>query len=119
MELECEKVDEMFKVANEATARRFVLPLNVDNAMEGKNLVKIENCTATASIRKTSDTKPTVHLEAQHFTNDWMELPRINYQYNAKKYNYFYGLSSFNKKAWTSFQPDAVNDFINENILTF
>lgn len=110
MNLESSKVKEMSNIANEATARRFVLPLNVDNATENDNLVTLENCTASAVLRKRSGTKPKIFLSPQHLTKDWMELPRINYHYNAEKYNYFYGISSLTDKTWTTPEPDSVNN---------
>lgn len=109
--LEGAKVNEKSNVVNEASARRFVLPLNIDNTTNDENLVKLENCKATATIREFSGTKPTIYLEPQHLTSDWLELPRINYQYNGRKYDYFYGVSSLYKKTWTSPEPDSVNSF--------
>jgi len=82
------------------SARRYVLPLNVESAQPGENLVK-SNTTATASLRK--GTTSTVDLTAHHFTKYMFELPRINYKYNGKKYNYFYGV--------TQTKPDSTYEF--------
>lgn len=92
----------------EASARRFVLPLKVHKSETGQNLVTVKDCTATATVRENVGVKPKVFLEPQHLTNDWIELPRINYHYNAAKYNYFYSISSLNERSWTTPEPDSV-----------
>lgn len=91
------------------SARRFVLPLKVENSTNNGNLVTLKDCKATATVKQNSGAKPKVFLEPQHLTKDWMELPRINYQYNGEKYNYFYSISSLPDKSWTIGVPDSVN----------
>lgn len=108
MSLESSKINESSNIANEATARRFVLPLQIENAAASTNLVTLKDCKATATVRQNSGTKPKVFLEPQHLTKDWMELPRINYHYNTDKYNYFYCISSLHYKSWTTPEPDSV-----------
>jgi carotenoid cleavage dioxygenase-like enzyme len=46
--------------------------------------------TATAALR--TEKSNIVDLVPQHLTENDMELPRINYKYNGKDYQYFYGL---------------------------
>lgn len=46
--------------------------------------------TATAALRK--EKSNIVDLVPQHLTENNVELPRINYKYNGKNYQYFYGL---------------------------
>lgn len=46
--------------------------------------------TATAELRK--EKSNIVDLVPQHLTENNVELPRINYKYNGKNYQYFYGL---------------------------
>jgi len=58
----------------------------------GENLVEIENIEATAVLRKGSES--IIDLTPHHMLTEWLELPRINYKYNGKKYNYFYGIGS-------------------------
>ncbi len=115
MSLESSKVNETSNIANEATARRFVLPLKVDSAEDNRNLVTLPDCKATATVLNNPGTKPKVFLTPQHLTKDWMELPRINYHYNANKYNFFYSISNFTEKTWTTPEPDSVSK-INENV---
>jgi len=71
------------------SARRYVLPLNIESANPGENLVKTKT-DATATLR--SGTKDTVDLTPHKLTEGVSELPRINYSRNGKKYSYFYGL---------------------------
>lgn len=109
MSLESAKVNERSNFGSEATARRFVIPLSVDNAAVSQNLVTLKDCTATATLQANSGTKAKVFLKPQHLTKDWMELPRINYQYNAGKYNFFYSISNLVEKTWTTPEPDSVD----------
>ncbi|XP_046576703.1 beta,beta-carotene 15,15'-dioxygenase-like [Haliotis rubra] len=75
-----------------ATVRRYVLPLDVEKAESGKNLVTLADTTATAvkqadgSILCTPD-----YITGDASNGIRMDLPRINYSYNAKKYRYCYG----------------------------
>lgn len=102
-------INETSNIANESTARRYVLPLSVDTSSDNQNLVTLNNSKATATIVKGSGTKPKVFLSPQHLTKEWIELPRINYQYNADKYNYFYGITGIGEKTWSTPEPDSVN----------
>ncbi|XP_033896487.1 beta,beta-carotene 15,15'-dioxygenase [Acipenser ruthenus] len=66
--------------------KRYVLPLHsAKDAEIGKNMVKLESTTATAVKNKEGSLccQPEIHCEG-------MELPRINYNYNGKKYRYVY-----------------------------
>ncbi|KAG8563190.1 hypothetical protein GDO81_015967 [Engystomops pustulosus] len=67
------------------TCKRFVVPLQIDKKAEvGVNLVKIPT-TATAVKDKDGEIfcQPEILCEG-------IELPRINYDYNGKKYRYVY-----------------------------
>jgi len=57
-------------------------------------LVELAGTNATAVLRP--GTQSVVDLTPHHIVNEWMELTRINYNYNTKKYNYFYGLGTTN-----------------------
>lgn len=109
MSVASSRANETSSIANEATARRFVLPLNIDNANGSQNLISLKDCTATATLRKNSGSKPKLFLKPQHLTKDWMELPRINYNFNTDKYNYFYCISGLHKTLWTTPEPHSVN----------
>ncbi|XP_053305117.1 beta,beta-carotene 15,15'-dioxygenase isoform X2 [Spea bombifrons] len=68
------------------TCMRYVIPLQPDkNAEEGANLVKLPSTTASAA--KDKDGNISCHPE---LLCEGIELPRINYNYNAKKYRYVY-----------------------------
>ncbi|XP_054479644.1 beta,beta-carotene 15,15'-dioxygenase [Anoplopoma fimbria] len=67
--------------------QRFVLPLDVHkDAPRGSNLVTLTDTTAQAVMQEDGSVycKPETLFEG-------MELPGINYNFNAKKYRYFYG----------------------------
>lgn len=108
LSLDVSKTDETSNTANESSARRFVLPLNINTTSDNQNLVTLRGCRSTATIVKSSGTKPKVYLSPQHLTKEWIDLPRINYHYNAHKYNYMYGISSCDKN-WSTPEPDKVN----------
>ncbi|KAJ6633290.1 Retinoid isomerohydrolase, partial [Pseudolycoriella hygida] len=93
---------------HEANARRFVLPLKIDRATTGKNLVTLKDCKATAILQKDTGSTPKLFLEAQDLTKKYVELPRINYKYNGRKYNYFYGIANQEDEVWTSPIPDSL-----------
>ncbi|GFO41128.1 beta,beta-carotene 15,15'-monooxygenase [Plakobranchus ocellatus] len=93
---------------------RFVLPLHIEGAQEGQNLVTLPNTTATAVLEKGS--KTTLLITPETFEgNHMVELPQINYDYNARKYRYFYGSAAFiqNKKQLSKF------DLFEKRVLTF
>jgi carotenoid cleavage dioxygenase-like enzyme len=107
--LENDFVNKTSNTANEATARRFVLPLNVSGtAPGGQNLVTLKDSQAKATLKGKSNGKPFVFCEPQHLTKGWMELPRINYHRNAKSYNFFYAISSPKSKNWATVEPDTL-----------
>ncbi|KAM3584931.1 uncharacterized protein V6R79_002897 [Siganus canaliculatus] len=67
--------------------QRFVLPLAVDpDAAKGANLVTLTDTTARAVLQEDGSVycQPDTLFEG-------LELPGINYRFNAKKYRYFYG----------------------------
>lgn len=66
---------------------RFVLPLNISKETErGVNLVSLSDTSARAELQDDGSVYCTPDTI---FTG--MELPRINYNYNTKKYRYVYG----------------------------
>nr|XP_060644458.1 beta,beta-carotene 15,15'-dioxygenase [Anolis sagrei ordinatus] len=68
------------------SCKRFVLPLQCDQDSEiGSNLVKLPSTTATALKEKDGSIccQPEILCEG-------IELPRINYDYNGKKYRYIF-----------------------------
>ncbi|XP_072306089.1 beta,beta-carotene 15,15'-dioxygenase [Eucyclogobius newberryi] len=66
---------------------RFVLPLNISTESERKvNLVTLKNTSATAVIQGDGSVYCTPDTIFQG-----LELPRINYNFNTKKYRYVYG----------------------------
>ncbi|XP_075950997.1 beta,beta-carotene 15,15'-dioxygenase [Anarhichas minor] len=67
--------------------QRFVLPLDVHkDAPRGSNLVSLADTTAQAVMREDGS----VYCQPETLF-DGLELPGINYNFNAKKYRYFYG----------------------------
>ncbi|MEE6499914.1 hypothetical protein FKM82_003635 [Ascaphus truei] len=74
------------KMTSVPFCKRFVLPLHIDKDAEvGANLVTLTLTTANALKEKDGDIfcHPEVLCEG-------VELPRINYDYNGKKYRYIY-----------------------------
>ncbi|XP_041446089.1 beta,beta-carotene 15,15'-dioxygenase isoform X2 [Xenopus laevis] len=66
--------------------KRFVIPLQCEKAVnEGVNLVRIPMTTAKARKDENGD----IYCEPEN-TCEGIELPRINYEYNGKKYRYVY-----------------------------
>lgn len=78
---------ETFNKALQARARRYVLPLNVKNAPGEKNLVKLSGTKCQASKKKCG----AIHCIPEELSEHSMEMPRINYRLNGKKYRYSYG----------------------------
>nr|XP_055196830.1 retinoid isomerohydrolase isoform X2 [Nyctereutes procyonoides] len=87
-----EEVKKNARKAPQPEVRRYVLPLNIDKADTGKNLVTLPNTTATATL--CSD--ETIWLEPEVLFSgprQAFEFPQINYQrYGGKPYTYAYGL---------------------------
>ncbi|XP_068165729.1 beta,beta-carotene 15,15'-dioxygenase [Antennarius striatus] len=83
-------------------SQRFVLPLNVDKkSPPGSNLVTLTDTTAEAVMQENGSVycKPDILFEG-------LELPGINYDFNATKYRYFYG----SKVEWSTF-PNKIAKF--------
>ncbi|XP_046357914.2 beta,beta-carotene 15,15'-dioxygenase-like [Haliotis rufescens] len=83
-----------------AKVRRYVLPLDVAKAESGKNLVTLSDTSATAVKQPDGS----IFCTPDYITGDsskavLMELPRINYAYNTKKYRYVYGTEFLTDKA--------------------
>ncbi|XP_047468958.1 carotenoid-cleaving dioxygenase, mitochondrial-like [Penaeus chinensis] len=81
------KPSETFNKALQATPRRYVLPLNVEHSNSGKNLVTLASTKCTA-IR---DKSGAIYCRPEDLSQHCMEMPRINYKFNGKKYRYSYG----------------------------
>ncbi|XP_061897364.1 beta,beta-carotene 15,15'-dioxygenase isoform X1 [Entelurus aequoreus] len=82
--------------------QRFILPLNVNkDSPKGVNLVTLANTTAKAIMKDDGAIycEPDVLFEG-------LELPNINYKFNAKKYRYFYG----SRVDWSP-QPNKIIKF--------
>ncbi|XP_054632134.1 beta,beta-carotene 15,15'-dioxygenase isoform X2 [Dunckerocampus dactyliophorus] len=82
--------------------QRFVLPLNVSKETpKGVNLVTLEDTTAKAIMKDDG----AIHCEPDPLF-EGLELPNINYKFNAKKYRYFYG----SRVDWSP-QPNKIIKF--------
>ncbi|GFO41127.1 retinoid isomerohydrolase, partial [Plakobranchus ocellatus] len=93
---------------------RFVLPLSIEGAEAGKNLVTLPNTTATATLREGSKTVVSVTPE---IIKDGMtaDFPGINYSYNGMKYRYCYtctALATINRNL-------AKFDLVEKRVLTY
>lgn len=78
--------------APQPEVRRYVLPLHLEEAEFGKNLVRVQHTTATATLRHDG----TVWLEPEVLFSgprQAFDFPQINYKRcNGKNYTYAYGL---------------------------
>ncbi|XP_076143131.1 beta,beta-carotene 15,15'-dioxygenase [Alosa pseudoharengus] len=82
-----EKFIESHKIFSPPVCQRFALPITVEkDTPVGTNLVTLEDTTAKAVMQKDCSVfcSPDLLLVG-------LELPQINYKFNAKKYRYFYG----------------------------
>ncbi|CAG7731600.1 unnamed protein product [Allacma fusca] len=84
-----------------ATTRRYILPLNVEDAVSDQNLVTVQDSKAKAFLNGSVDGKPRIFCTPHHLTDGWVELPRINYRFNGEKFNYFYGVYASKGSGWT------------------
>ncbi|XP_036399834.1 beta-carotene oxygenase 1, like [Megalops cyprinoides] len=87
MQQNVEEFMEANKTSSPPICQRFVLPLDLDkDAPAGTNQVKLTDTTATAVVQKDGSVycQPDTLFEG-------LELPGINYKFNARKYRYFYG----------------------------
>ncbi|XP_076031464.1 carotenoid-cleaving dioxygenase, mitochondrial-like [Oratosquilla oratoria] len=78
---------EAFNKALQAIPRRYVLPLNVENAECGKNLITLPTTKCKATKLKSGN----IFCEPERIADILTEMPRINYRLNGKRYEYFYG----------------------------
>ncbi|XP_003917276.2 beta,beta-carotene 15,15'-dioxygenase [Papio anubis] len=68
------------------TLRRFAVPLHADkNAEVGSNLIKVASTTATALKEEDGQ----VYCQPE-FLYEGLELPRVNYAHNGKRYRYVF-----------------------------
>ncbi|KAK7083821.1 Beta,beta-carotene 9',10'-oxygenase [Halocaridina rubra] len=70
------------------THRRFVLPLDVDNAPEDTNLVKLPGTKSNAYKQHNG----CIEVSYEELSDIYFDLPRINYRLNGKEYTYVYGV---------------------------
>ncbi|XP_022076751.2 beta,beta-carotene 15,15'-dioxygenase [Acanthochromis polyacanthus] len=87
MKQETDSFIETHKSFSQPICQRFVLPLNVDKeSPRGSNLVTLKDTSAQAVIQENGSVycQPDTLFEG-------LELPGINYNFNARKYRYFYG----------------------------
>eukprot|EP00095_Tigriopus_kingsejongensis_P002424 maker-scaffold386_size188734-snap-gene-0.22 protein:Tk02424 transcript:maker-scaffold386_size188734-snap-gene-0.22-mRNA-1 annotation:"-carotene -monooxygenase-like" len=68
---------------------RFILPLSIpEGAKSGDNLVTLKDTKCTAKMETSSLLKVT----EEKISGPNMEMPRINYSFNSKKYRFFYSV---------------------------
>ncbi|KAM9328505.1 beta,beta-carotene 15,15'-dioxygenase [Pholidichthys leucotaenia] len=82
--------------------QRFIVPLNLHKECpRGTNLVTLTNTTATAVMQEDGSVycQPDTLFEG-------LELPGINYNFNAQKYRYFYG----SRLEWSPY-PNKITKF--------
>uniref|UniRef100_A0A8C0JPF9 Beta-carotene oxygenase 1 n=1 Tax=Canis lupus dingo TaxID=286419 RepID=A0A8C0JPF9_CANLU len=78
--------EENSRLTSIPTLRRFAVPLNVDkNAEVGSNLIKLASTTARALKEKDDQ----VYCQPE-LLYEGLELPRINYAHNGKRYRYIF-----------------------------
>ncbi|CAL1527258.1 unnamed protein product [Lymnaea stagnalis] len=95
------------------TFGRFVLPLSLDKAEPGKNLVTLSNTNASAVLREKGKNIVDVRRDTSFDDTVYFDLPRINYDYNGLKYRYTYGSSIFNTSlARVSLKIDVLVTFL-------
>lgn len=78
------------------TFGRFVLPLSLDKAEPGQNLVTLPNTNASAVMREKGKNVVDLRRDTSFDDTVYFDLPRINYNYNGLKYRYTYGTSTLN-----------------------
>ncbi|KAH0618514.1 hypothetical protein JD844_017794 [Phrynosoma platyrhinos] len=87
-----EEVKKNAQKAPQPEVRRYVLPLNIEKADTGKNLITLPNTTATAIL----NSDETIWLEPEVIFSgprQAFEFPQINYtKYSGKPYTFAYGL---------------------------
>ena len=100
--------------------KSLVNQVHLQGAVPGQNLVTLADTTARATvIQAESKTNPaTVHLEPEHLSTATMELPRINYKYNGRPYNFFYGVGADPENRLSVLDPDRVSSLML-SLLTF
>ncbi|RUS71153.1 hypothetical protein EGW08_021079 [Elysia chlorotica] len=94
---------------------RFVLPLKLEGAEPGKNLVTLPNTSATAVLAEKSN-KPVVKLTPETFEENLpIEMPRINESYDGVKHRYSYATTFY----YCSHSRLAKFDLEEKKVLTF
>uniref|UniRef100_A0A8C7E6P4 Retinoid isomerohydrolase n=1 Tax=Naja naja TaxID=35670 RepID=A0A8C7E6P4_NAJNA len=87
-----EEVKKNAQKAPQPEVRRYVLPLDIEKADTGKNLITLPNTTATAILHSDD----TIWLDPEVIFSgprQAFEFPQINYaKYSGKPYTYAYGL---------------------------
>ncbi|EPY81799.1 beta,beta-carotene 15,15-monooxygenase [Camelus ferus] len=93
------------------TLKRFAVPLHVDkNAEVGSNLIKLPSTTARALKEKDDQVycQPELLLEG-------LELPRINYAHNGKRYRYVFAA----EVQWSPIPTKGISTLSNPSITRF
>ena len=84
----------IFESTTKSKPTRYVLPVgNLKEMKKDENLVKLENCQATAILNG----KGVFELTGQSLGEPGFEMPTINPKYIGKEYNYIYGTGFLEK----------------------
>ncbi|XP_045583182.1 beta,beta-carotene 15,15'-dioxygenase [Procambarus clarkii] len=83
-----EKPEFECSAATMPTHRRYVLPLNLEDAEENTNLVTLKGSKCSA-LRRTDGR---IQVQGHIISKQFFDLPRINYRHNGKEYTYAYGV---------------------------
>ncbi|CAL4145028.1 unnamed protein product [Meganyctiphanes norvegica] len=87
-------VGETQDYAMDGLPQRYVLPMNYKEAPVDTNLINLKDSKARAVKTKSGK----IHCYHEAIAEGRLEMPRINYKYNAKKYQYIYGFIADNGK---------------------
>ncbi|KAJ8785863.1 hypothetical protein J1605_006823 [Eschrichtius robustus] len=117
--------EENSRLTSVPTLKRFAVPLRVDkNAEEGSNLIRLSSTTARALKEKEDQ----VYCQPE-LLYEGLELPRINYAHNGKRYRYVFaaeiqwspiptkGISMLSNRSFPCFSPSDAQ-IIKYDILT-
>ncbi|XP_059170498.1 carotenoid-cleaving dioxygenase, mitochondrial-like [Physella acuta] len=95
---------------------RFVLPLSVEEADIGQDLITLPDTSATAMVTSRSKQEVVVDLTSDPMfdASYVMELPRINYSFNGKRYRYFYATTGFHTNIRKLMKCDVIEKVVHE-----
>jgi len=84
----------IFESKTQSKPTRYVLPVsNLKEMKKSENLVKVENCQATAILNE----KGIIELTGQSLGPSGFEMPTINSKFIGKPYNFIYGTGFLEK----------------------